>query len=155
MDITIFCDADHAHDLVTGKSVTGIIVFIGSTPVYWKSTRHTSVQTSTFGSEFTALKKAVEVAITMRYHLRSMGVAVSKPTKIYVDNKSVFINSSNPASSLNKESIALAYHFVQEHQAAKIVEIQHIRSEDNYADCLTKALNSTVLRNLLHEFMTN
>ena len=155
LDITIFCDADHAHDLVTGRSVTGIIVFIGSSPVYWKSTRQTSVQTSTFGSEFTALKKAVEVAITMRYHLRSMGVIVSKPTKIYVDNKSVFINASNPASSLNKKSIALAYHFVREHQAAKIVDIQHIRSEDNYADCLTKALNSTVLRNLLHEFMTN
>ena len=89
LDITIFCDADHAHDLVTGRSVTGIIAFVGSTPVYWKSTRQTSVQTSTFGSEFTALKKAVEVAVTIRYHLRSLGVKITKPTKIFVDNKSL------------------------------------------------------------------
>jgi hypothetical protein len=155
LDISIFCDADHSHDLVTGRSVTGILVFVGSTPVYWKSTRQTSVQTSTFGSEFTALKKAVEVAITIRYHLRSMGVMVSKPTKIFVDNKSVFLNSTNPASSLNKKAIALAYHFVRQYQAAKVVDIQHVRSEDNYADCLTKALNSTQLRNLLNEFMIN
>ena len=65
LDITIFCDADHAHDLVTGRSITGIIAFVGSTLVYWKYTSQTSVQTSTFGSEFTALKKAVEAAVTI------------------------------------------------------------------------------------------
>ena len=59
LNITLFCDADHAHDLVTGRSVTGIPGFVGSTPVCWKSTRQKSVQTSTFGSEFTASKKAV------------------------------------------------------------------------------------------------
>ena len=128
---------------------------MGSAPIYWKSTRQTSVQTSTFGSEFTALKKAVEVAITIRYHLRSMGVSVTKPTKIFVDNKSVFLNTANPASSLNKKAVALAYHFVREHQAGKVIEINHIKSEDNYADCLTKPLNSTLFRNLLNEFMTN
>ena len=154
LDITIFCDADHAHDLVTGRSITGIIAFVGSTPVYWKSTRQTSVQTSTFGSEFTALKKAVETAVTIRYYLRSMGVQISKATKIFVDNKSVFLNAANPASSLNKKAIALAYHSVREHQAGKVIDIRHIRSQDNYADCLTKSLNSTVLKNLLFEFMT-
>ena len=127
---------------------------MGSTPVYWKSTRQTSVQTSTFGSEFTALKKAVETAVTIRYYLRSMGVQISKATKIFVDNKSVFLNAANPASSLNKKAIALAYHSVREHQAGKVIDIRHIRSQDNYADCLTKSLNSTVLKNLLFEFMT-
>ena len=31
--ITIFCDSDHGHDKKTGRSITGILVFIGSTPV--------------------------------------------------------------------------------------------------------------------------
>ena len=95
---------------------------MGSTPVYWKSTRQTAVQTSTFGAEFTALKTAVEVAITIRYHLRSMGVQVIKPTKIFVDNKSVFMNVANPASTLNKKAIALAHHFVREHQAGGVID---------------------------------
>ena len=132
-----------------------MIAFVGSTPIYWKSTRQTCVQTSTFGAEFTALKKAVETAITIRYHLRSMGMKVTKPTTIYVDNKSVFLNAANPASTLNKKAIALAYHFVREHQFGKVVNIRHICSEDNYADILTKGLNSTQHRNLSHEFMTN
>ena len=123
--------------------------------MYWKSTRQTAVHTSTFGSEFTALKKAVEVAITIRYHLRSMGIKVEKPTKIFMDNKSVFLNIANPASTLNKKAIALAYHFVREHQAGGVIEALHIKSEDNYADCLTKALNSTLHSGLIYEFMTN
>ena len=65
LEINIFSDSDHAHDKVTGRSITGLMAFVGSTPVYWKSKRQTSVQTSTFGAEFTALKSAVELAITL------------------------------------------------------------------------------------------
>ena len=155
LPITIFCDADHGHDLVTGRSVTGILAFVGSTPVYWKSTRQTSVQTSTFGSEFTALKKAVETAVNIRYHLRSLGFIISTPTKIFVDNKSVFINSANPASSLNKKTLALSYHFVRQYQSSSVVSIQFVKSENNYSDLLTKPLNSTKIRSLLYEFMIN
>ena len=30
----IFCDSDHAHNLVTGRSITGLLGIVGSTPVY-------------------------------------------------------------------------------------------------------------------------
>jgi hypothetical protein len=69
MDINIFVDANHAHDKMTGRSITGLFCFVGSTPVLWKSQRQASVQTSTFGAEFTALKKAVEQTITIRFYL--------------------------------------------------------------------------------------
>eukprot|EP00957_Ditylum_brightwellii_P165922 12633497-Ditylum_brightwellii.AAC.1 len=60
LDLHIFCDADHEHDKVTGRSITGITLVVGSTPVTWSSKQQAAVQTSTFGAEFTALKKAVE-----------------------------------------------------------------------------------------------
>jgi Reverse transcriptase (RNA-dependent DNA polymerase) len=115
MDINIFVDANHAHDKVTGRSVTGLFCFVGSTPVSWRSKRQASVQTSTFGAEFTTLKKAVEEGITLRYYFRSMGIKVAKPTPIFVDNMGVVLNASNPGSTLNKKSVALSYHFVREH----------------------------------------
>ena len=37
LDITCFVDADHAHDKVTGRSITGILTMVGSTPVIWES----------------------------------------------------------------------------------------------------------------------
>ena len=152
---TIFCDSDHAHDLVTGRSITGLLGFVGSTPVYWKSRRQTSVHTSTFGAEFTALKNATELAITLRYHLRSMGIKISKPTKIFVDNMSVVINAANPASSLNKKAVALAYHFVRQHQAAGVIDIHHIRSEDNYAFDKDISLNSSFTGEITQQRVLN
>ena len=84
-----------------------------------------------------------------------MGVEVSKSTRLFVDNRSVLLNVTNPASTLNKKALALAYHFVREHQAGDVIDAQQIKSEDNYADCLTKALNSTAHHGLIYEFMTN
>jgi hypothetical protein len=68
LEINIFCDADHAHDKVTGRSVTGILGLVGSTPTIWSCKQQASVQTSTFGAEFTALKKATEEVVLLRYH---------------------------------------------------------------------------------------
>ena len=155
LDINIFCDSDHGHDKVTGRSITGIISFVGSTPVDWQSKRQSSVQTSTFGAEFVALKKAVEEAVSIRYHLRSMGVRVSKSTPIFVDNNGVVLNASNPGSTLNKKCVALAYHFVREHQANDVVDVRKIDSADNYADPFTKSLNSTEHNDFYYEIMRN
>ena len=155
MDINIFVDANHAHDKVTGRSVTGLLCFVGSTPVSWKSKRQASVQTSTFGAEFTALKKAVEEGITLRYYLRSMGIKVGKPTPIFVDNMGVVLNASNPGSTLNKKSVALSYHFVREHVANDVMEIRKIDTTDNYADPFTKALTSHEHHGFFYEVMCN
>ena len=140
LSITIFCDSNHGHDKRTGKSISGIIVFVGRTPIYWSSKRQSSVQTSTFGAEFIALKKAVEEAITTRYWLRSMGVKVSKPAIIYGDNLSAITNVTVPGSTLNKKYLALAYHFCREHFSANIVNIRKIDGKDNFADPFTKPL---------------
>ena len=155
LDIHNFVDADHAHDKVTGRSVTGMILFVGSTPVVWISKQQTSVQTSTFGAEFVALKKAVEEVVAIRYHLRSMGVKVTKATPVFVDNMSVVLNSSNPGSTLNKKMVALAYHFCREHFVNSVVEIRKIKSEDNYADAWTKALPSSDFNDFMYEMQTN
>ncbi|MGH7955023.1 MAG: reverse transcriptase domain-containing protein [Gloeomargaritales cyanobacterium] len=155
LDINIFADSDHGHDKVTGRSITGLIGMVGSTPTMWSAKRQPCVQTSTFGAEFVAMKKAVEEAITLRYHLRSFGVAVNKPTCIYADNMGVIINASNPASTLNKKPVALSYHFTREHVANSVIEIRKIDTDHNYADPFTKAINSTQFHKFFYELLRN
>ena len=155
LDITIFVDADHAHDKATGRSITGMVSFVGRTPIYWCSKRQSAVQTSTFGSEFTALKRAVEEAITLRYYLRAMGIKISKPAIIYGDNLSAITNTIEPGSALKKKHIALAYHFCREHYSGNVVDIRKIVTKDNYSDPLTKALLSTEFHGHINEMMEN
>ena len=151
----IFVDANHGHDKVTGRSISGIISFAGRTPIYWAAKRQSSVQTTTFGSEFIALKKAVEETLTLRYHLQSMGVEVTKPTVIYGDNLSSITNTTLPGSALSKKYLALSYHFCREHYSANIVDIRKINGKDNYSDAMTKALVSVEFHGLMNEIMEN
>lgn len=115
LEITFFADSDYRHNKKTGRSITRILEFVGSTPVTAKSMRQSYMQTSTFGAELTALKTATEEVIEVQYYLRSMSMEVKDTTRIFVDNESVVLNVTNPASSLNKKALALEYHFVCEH----------------------------------------
>jgi hypothetical protein len=52
MQMTCFVDADHAGDLVTRRSRTGVLIFLNRSPILWFSKRQNSVESSMFGSEF-------------------------------------------------------------------------------------------------------
>ena len=41
--ITFYFDSDHAHDVISRHSVTGILIFINNTPVQWYSKRQNTV----------------------------------------------------------------------------------------------------------------
>ena len=62
-----FVDGNHAADKVTRRSQTGILIFCNRAPILWFSKRQNSVESSTFGSEFTELKNAVELVTAIRY----------------------------------------------------------------------------------------
>jgi hypothetical protein len=48
VQLTIMVDTDHGHCQVTRRSVSGILVFINSTPMRWFSKMQKTVETSTY-----------------------------------------------------------------------------------------------------------
>ena len=153
LSTSIFWDADLAHDIATRRSISGILGFIGSTPIFWKSARQGCIATSTYCSEFIAMRTAVEEAISMRYMLRCFGIPVNTPTRMYGDNRGVIDSVSIPQSELKKRHIAISYHFVREAIAAKIIDVTWVKSHENYADLLTKALGGILFCTLINELM--
>ena len=108
--VTAYVDADHAHDLVTRRSVTAILILLNNTPYRWISKRQKTVETSTYGSELVAARIATEVVMEIRYQLRMLGVPIKGPTHMYGDNSSVVLNTTVPSSVLKKKHNAIAYH---------------------------------------------
>ena len=49
-------DSDHAHDQKTRRSLTGLLAFVGSTPVIWLSKRKDSISSSTYAVELSTLR---------------------------------------------------------------------------------------------------
>jgi hypothetical protein len=70
--VRIFCfaDTDHAGNIVTRRSHTGVLAFVNNTLVSWFSKRQNTVECSTFGSEFVVLQIVVEQLEALRCKLR-------------------------------------------------------------------------------------
>jgi hypothetical protein len=153
--MSAYVDSDHAGDTVTRRSRTGYLVYLNSALICWHSKKQTSIETSSFGSEFMAMKHATEYIRGLRYKLRMMGIRVDMPTFIYGDNQSVLANVSGPDSTLKKKSNSIAYHFVREGSARDEWRTTYINTHDNPSDILTKPLpsgekRSKFCRMLLH-----
>jgi hypothetical protein len=147
--ITVFVDADHAHDVVTRRSVTGIILFINNTPVRWISKRQKTVETSTYESEMVAGRIAAELVLEYRYALRMLGVEIDGPAMMFGDNNAVIISTLIPSSQLKKKHNACAFHRIRECVAMQVIDFMHIPSVDNLADVLTKPLGGTTFHRLV------
>ena len=148
-------DADHASDTVSRRSRTGLLIYLNCALVYWWSKKQTSVESSSFGSEFVAMKQCCEYIRGLRYKLRMMGIPVEGPTYIYGDNQSVLANTTIPDSTLKKKSQSIAYHYVREGVARDEWRTSYVNTHDNEADLLTKQLPHGEKRkgfvcNLLH-----
>jgi hypothetical protein len=101
--------------------------------------KQTSVETSSFGSEFVAMKQCCEYLRGLRYKLRMMEIAVSGPCSISGDNQSVLANTTEPGS---KKSQSIAYHFVREGVAKDEWRTSYVNTHENENDLLTKLLHA-------------
>jgi hypothetical protein len=137
---TTYQDANLMHDLVTGRSMTGILHVLNQTPIQWFSKKQNVVETATYGSEFMAARQAVEQIMDLRYTLRMMGIPIDGPSWMFGDNQSVLTSSTIPHSSLNKRHNALSYHRVREAIAAGVINFMHVEGKCNPSDVMTKFL---------------
>jgi hypothetical protein len=152
MSTHCFVDASHGSDHMTRRSQTGILIFCNRAPIIWHSKRQNTVEASTFGSEFQALKNAIELVESLRYKLRMFGVPIEGPTNVFCDNDAVCKNTTLPESTLKKKHHSIAYHRCREAVAAGTVRIAKEDTKTNLADLFTKLLPQARRDELLDKF---
>ena len=135
---TTYVDANLLHDLITGRSVTGVLHFVNQCLIDWFSRKQATVETSTYGSEFVAARTAVEQIMDLRHTLRYLGVPIDGQSYLFGDNESVVKSSTIPDSTLKKRHIVLSYHRVKEACASDMLTFTFIPGDMNPADILSK-----------------
>ena len=135
---TTYKDANLYHDLTTGRAVTGVIHMLNQTPIDWFTKKQSTVETATYGSEFSAARTAIQQITAIRLTLRYLGVEVHGATHLFGDNESVVKSGTMPHSPLHKRWHGLAYHYTREAIASGMVKFHHIPGEINPADILSK-----------------
>ena len=138
---------------MTRCSQTGILILLNRAPILWFRKRQNSVESSIFGSEFTALKNTVELVTSIRYKLRMFGVPIYGPTDMFCDNEAVLKKSSTPESVLRKKHHSVAYHKCCEAVASGICRIAKEDTDTNISDIFTKVLPGPRQERLLDIFM--
>ena len=139
-------DSDHAGDCTTRRSRTGFLVWLNSAPIHWYSKKQGSCETSSFSSEFIAMKQCCEYLRGLRYKLMMMGIPVDLPAYIFADNQSVLANSTFTHSKLKKKSSSIAFHFVREGVARGEWRATYLNTDLNPSDMLTKSLSAGIKR---------
>ena len=140
--MTTYVDANLLHDYVTGRSCTGIIHLFNKTVIDWFSKLQNNVETATYGSEFTAMRSAVDQIHDLRYTARGLGVPIIGPTYMFGDNLSTIISSTKSDGKVAKRWNILSFHRVRESVAHGIARPFHIDGKDNPADVLSKHTTS-------------
>jgi Reverse transcriptase (RNA-dependent DNA polymerase) len=140
-NIVAYSDSDFAGDNETRISIAGFILYLMGVPISWKSKGQKSVTLSSSEAEFVALSEAAKEIKFVFQVLQSMGIRVTLPIIVRVDNIGAIFIGSNVAVSQRSKHIDVRYHFVREFVHDGFLRIIFVRTKDNDADIFTKNLS--------------
>jgi len=135
-----YTDSDHGGDLVLRRSTTGMAFFLGNNLVTWTSQKQKVVALSTCEAEYVAAAAGACQGVWLsRLIADLMGRDVQK-FRLLVDNKSAIELSKNPVFHERSKHIDTCFHYIRECINSGQVEVDHVRTDNQLADILTKAL---------------
>jgi hypothetical protein len=135
-----YSDSDLGSDKDTRRSTTSVMVFFGSNLVSWQSQKQKVVAISSCEAEYVAATTAACQGIWLARLSGEIKVEEAKAMVLNVDNISAISLSKNTVFHDRSKHIVTRYHFIRECVENGKVEIEFVRSEEQLADVLTKAL---------------
>ncbi|CAI7873018.1 unnamed protein product [Closterium sp. NIES-54] len=138
--LTGHADASWVDDLATQRSSQGYTFSLGSGSVSWRSTRSSSVLSSSCEAEIYAGALAAQELCWLTYLLTDLGEVPRSPPVLYVDNKAMLALCQEHRLEHRTKHIALRYFLARELQQRGQVHLAYVASQANTADVFTKAL---------------
>ncbi|CAI7757901.1 unnamed protein product [Closterium sp. NIES-53] len=138
--LTGHADASWVDDLTTQRSSQVYTFSLGSGSVSWRSTRSSSVLSSSFEAEIYTGAMAAQELHWLTYLLTDLGEAPRSPPVLYVDNKTMLALCQEHRLEHRTKHIALRYFLARELQQRGQLRLAYVASQANTADVFTKAL---------------
>ncbi|CAI7904255.1 unnamed protein product [Closterium sp. NIES-54] len=138
--LTGHADASWADDQATQRSSQGYSFSLGFGSVSWRSTRSSSVLSSSCEAEIYAGAMASQELRWLTYLLTDLGEPPRSPPVLYVDNKAMLALCREHRLEHRTKHIALRYFLARELQQRGQLRLAYVASEANTADIFTKAL---------------
>jgi hypothetical protein len=143
-----FSDSDHAGDVDDRKSTSGVLFYLGNSPISWFSQKQKVVTISSCEAEYMAATLGSCEGIWLARLLGEMHNSEPAKVRLKVDNKSAISLSKNPVYHERSKHIDVRYHFVREYVEAGKIDISYVRTEEQLADILTKSFGKAKFHEL-------
>jgi hypothetical protein len=140
MQLCGYSDSDHAGDVDDRKSTPGVIFYLNSSPVSWTSQKQKVVALSSCEAEYVAAASAACQGVWLRRLLASLTGVEAEQVTLKVDNESAIALIKNPVHHDRTKHIDIKYHYIRSCYEDGKLDIDHVRTEEQLADILTKAL---------------
>jgi hypothetical protein len=141
-----YCDADWATDTMDRKSYSGYVIFLGLTPIIWKTRKQECVSMSTQEAEYVALcdcAKEVKALLNLLKEMELMEEKFCRRIEIRCDNTSAISLAENKLISARTKHIQTRYHFVKQLIEDGDICVKYVPGSENVADTFTKPLGRT------------
>ncbi|CAH9146720.1 unnamed protein product [Cuscuta epithymum] len=151
LTLTGWCDSDWASCPLTRWSLTGWIVFLGTSPISWKTKKQHTVSRSSTEAEYRSMAATTAELKWAKGLLLSLGIDHPRSMTLYCDNNSALHIAHNPVFHERTKHIEVDCHYVRDAIQAGLLVARHVSTTDQLADIFTKALGKRQFLYLLHK----
>jgi hypothetical protein len=149
LELQAYTDADWAGDRDDRKSTLGYFTLIAGNLVTWRSKKEKVVSLSSAEAELRGVAKGIQEILWLRKLLTDLGFAPTESCKLYCDNRAAINISENPVQHDRTKHVEVDRHFIKEKLEADIIKLPYVKSEDQLADILTKAVGTQFFEEVL------
>ena len=136
-----YCDADFAGD-PKHYSTTGYVIMLGGGPIHWKCQKQALIALSSTEAELVSLCSLAKELVWLKNLATEIGIIKMGPTTIHCDNISAIRLAQDEGSVHRTRHMGVRAAFVRELIAKQELKVEHVSTEKQAADMLTKPLTT-------------
>ena len=128
LHLSTYCDVDWAGDPIDRRSITGMVVFLGNSPITWSAKKQSVVSRSSTKVEYRFFAITTTELYWLRMLLKDLGIYLYHPPILWCDNVSALASSS--IFHARTTLIEVDYHFIREKVLNRDMIIKYISDKN-------------------------
>ncbi|XP_019100812.1 PREDICTED: uncharacterized protein LOC109132839 [Camelina sativa] len=149
LTLTAYCDSDLSACPRTRCSLSAYVIYLGDSPISWKTKKQDTVSSSSAEAEYHAMAYTLKEIKWLKGLMEDLGVAPSSLIPLHCDSQAAIHIAANPVFHERTKHIKRDCHQVRDAVQDKLITTVHISTHDQVADLLTKALPAPQFQRLM------